>query len=1054
LVIGVLAGLSGNRPAVRPRPFADRRFVSYDLDDFLECMQCVRPGLALQVPNLLSGSGTLNVELSFASMEDFAPGPVALQVEPCRCALAALSKLKPLQGTTPPENQAEIARQVLDDLNVDIPLTEEGGLAAAIRAIEAGVAGQVELVRQQPEFHALESAWRGLHYLVRQARPDRMVRVKVLNATKLELLKDLEKAVEFDQSQLFKKVYEQEFGTAGGEPFGLLIADYHLDLHPDDRSLVEKMSAIGAAAYSPVVMGLSPSFLQIEEWQDLNQDFDPSWCVGGTWFATWRSFAESQDARFAFFVMPRVAECRTGASDADPPNGTSAVEVLPALRVEGPIWFNAGYALAANIARTYRESGGRFAPVDGPRHGRVTAKPRPPRTRTVPAQAEQQAPEGDVPLITECSVSPEFAARLRSLGLNAVVSSKDATAPYLLDLRPWDRFRANGPIAGGVAAESPLDLAALLCAGRLAHVVRCILREKRGPEQRGPWVSDADSLAAEMDSWLQDFVQADPCTAAQHARRPLASGCVVCPDPDQAVYWVAARLAGGFSVPYPAISVPCFRACAKGAKEVRQRLQMIVVADLAGHAIGEHRPARDRKPLVINADNFNEVMGRFGPRLRLAVPNKLSGTGDLELDLLFRSLCDFEPEEVARQSGPLQELLDQRSALVDLAIFAGVSKQRSASLDELVRSGDRLEALIPNLETWADVSAEKAGPPAGIGGIRRDQGPCAFLADPARCERLNKGLDLLHHWGQAGGRHAALGGLLAIRCAVRGIDELLSCQLNAIMHHPGFRELEARYRGLKHVADRVRADGRVVLAAFLLNPQELADAVGGPADVNANSRENPLHGLRMALETHFEEEPRTVCVALDHLFGPGSDDAFLLAGFCKWLAGAGAFCAAGVSPGFLGCTAWEELCCGNDVVAKAATLEDASWRSWQKSPCDNALLTLPGFVVRAPYAPQEGRWAGFQFAEDVKEGDGVLRANAAYLLAAQILTSAEHRDFPHVPARQSTELDFPLGEVGSLLGKIRDCFSRQVTNFLLRNGLAPLTADHVRVVLRAPRPAE
>src|SRR5437588_446693 len=219
-VVGVMADLSA-QPKEALRPLKERKFVNIDRDNFNDVLARSAPRLALKVDNKLTGAGDskLAVELNFKTIEDFDPARVPEQADRNRSYFKQF-----LEGAVKP------GQVVSKDVETNIKYW--------IGEIDKKLSAQLNEIVHAPEFQRLEGTWRGLHYLVQQSETGESLKLRVLNVTKRELGKDLEKAVEFDQSATFKKVYEDEYGQLGGEPYGMLLADYEFGRHPEDIEML------------------------------------------------------------------------------------------------------------------------------------------------------------------------------------------------------------------------------------------------------------------------------------------------------------------------------------------------------------------------------------------------------------------------------------------------------------------------------------------------------------------------------------------------------------------------------------------------------------------------------------------------------------------------------------------------------------------------------------------------------------------------------------------------------------------------------------------------
>ena len=248
----------------------------------------------------------------------------------------------------------------------------------AIAAIDAKLSAQLNEVIHHPRFLQLEGSWRGLNYLVMNSETGTSLRLRVLNLPKREMMRDLTLAVEFDQSQLFKQIYENEFGTPGGEPYGALIGDYEWTSHPDDIETLRLVSNVAAGAFAPFISAAGAGMFGFQNWPELSRPRDLAKIFDTIEFAKWRSFRDSEDSRFVNLVLPRaVARLPYGA--ATKPIDEFAYEEAPhdaagaakSMNHENYCWMNAAYRrLRAN--RVLRRDPRRR----GRRQGREPAVPR------------------------------------------------------------------------------------------------------------------------------------------------------------------------------------------------------------------------------------------------------------------------------------------------------------------------------------------------------------------------------------------------------------------------------------------------------------------------------------------------------------------------------------------------------------------------------------------------------------------------------------------------------------------------------------------------------
>jgi type VI secretion system protein ImpC len=220
-----------------------------------------------------------------------------------------LSKVVSATRQTEPDRAQNLLRTLTDqalkgtvkyDRNLTVTLNH------AIAELDRTISEQLAAIMQAPEFAKLEGTWRGLNYLVKNSETSVNLKIRVMNAGKRELARDLEKAVEFDQSRLFKAIYEDEFGTPGGEPLGAIIGDYEFDNSFDDVQLLQGVSSIAAAAFAPFISAASPHMFGFEDYRDLARPRDLEKIFDTVEYAKWRSFRESDDSRFVTLALPRV----------------------------------------------------------------------------------------------------------------------------------------------------------------------------------------------------------------------------------------------------------------------------------------------------------------------------------------------------------------------------------------------------------------------------------------------------------------------------------------------------------------------------------------------------------------------------------------------------------------------------------------------------------------------------------------------------------------------------------------------------------------------------
>jgi len=309
-VVGVLADLAGH-PEEPPAALRDRQFVEIDSGNFDEVLRACRPRLALEVEDKLGGDSTrLKLELRFSSLADFAPEPVARQIP---------------------------------------------ALWEAIQAGHPRYADQLDEILHAPAFQKLESAWRGLHYLVSETRSSETLKLKALIVSREELARDFQEAPGIEQTALFWQVW-QEYWTRGGEPYGALIGDYEFSDSPEDIELLEKISAVAASAHAPFIAAASPRMFGLEEFSQLNQPRDLR-LVFQEEANRWRAFRQTQDAGYAALVLPRFLLRLPYGDDTVPVNAFRYQEQVHIADGTHYLWGNAAYALGVRLTEAFATYG-------------------------------------------------------------------------------------------------------------------------------------------------------------------------------------------------------------------------------------------------------------------------------------------------------------------------------------------------------------------------------------------------------------------------------------------------------------------------------------------------------------------------------------------------------------------------------------------------------------------------------------------------------------------------------------------------------------------------
>lgn len=429
-----------------------------------------------------------------------------------------------------PAKPAELIRHLFGHLptNTSELVSIRQKLAALIADIDFLLSTQVSAILHHPAFQKLESSWRGLHYIWKlrlEYAGDSFsddnsgdIILKVLSVRKSELIRDFNSASEFDQSSIFRKVYEEEFGSPGGKPYGLLISDIEFTNHPDDLDLLTSLSGVAASAFAPLIAAASPTLLGIDDFKLLDQPINLSGIVRGERFTRWRSLRQDSDARFIGLTVPRVLLREPWIDDGRGRFGFRFHEDIDHPDRSHLLWGSAAWSLAGVICRSFALSGW-FADIRGVQRGvdgggLVTELPawsfntdldktieRCPIEVRIPDARESELGElGFIPL-SPCAGSP-FAA-FNSNG----------------SLHEPERYAADELATANARISSMLQY--VLCCSRIAHYLKVRVRDRIGD------LRTASELEDSLQSWLYEYVTPDDLgDASTKARFPLRRASV------------------------------------------------------------------------------------------------------------------------------------------------------------------------------------------------------------------------------------------------------------------------------------------------------------------------------------------------------------------------------------------------------------------------------------------------------------------------------------------------------------------------------------------------
>ncbi len=401
----------------------------------------------------------------------------------------------------------EFVQQVLGGAMV-VAKDTETMITSRIAAIDELLSLQINEIMHAPEFQQLEASWRGLHYLVDQSETSTMLKIRVMNVSKDDLRKDLERASEFDQSALFKKVYEEEYGMFGGAPFGALIGDYEFGRHPQDMALVEKISNVAAAAHAPFIAAASPQLLNLDSFTDLGTPRDLAKIFDTVEYAKWKSFRESDDSRYVGLTLPHTLMRLPYGPETVPVETFNFKEDVTGKDHSKYLWGNAAYAFATRLTEAFAKYGwcAAIRGVEG--GGLVEGLP----THTF------MTDEGEVALKcpTEIAITDRREKELSDLGFIPLVHCKGTDYAAFFGAQSCQKAKKYDTDAANANARLSTQLQYIMAVCRFAHYLKSMMRDKIGS-----FMSRTDCERF-LNRWIMNYVtEDDTASATTKAQYPL-----------------------------------------------------------------------------------------------------------------------------------------------------------------------------------------------------------------------------------------------------------------------------------------------------------------------------------------------------------------------------------------------------------------------------------------------------------------------------------------------------------------------------------------------------
>lgn len=408
---------------------------------------------------------------------------------------------------------SELASQVLDgELIVSENLA--ASLDARVAELDRLISTQLSEVMHAPEFQKLESAWTGLHYLCKQTSTGSLLKIKLMSATQKELVKDFKTAIDFDQSALFKKVYEEEFGTFGGAPFGTLIGQFEISRQPEDMYFVEQMSHVAAAAHAPFITAASPELFGLDSYTELGKPRDLSKVFDTLEYAKWKSFRESEDARYVGLTMPRfLGRLPYNPADGIATEGFNYVEDVDGTDHAKYLWCNAAFAVASRLTNAF-ENYGWCAAIRGVEGGGLVEDLPTHTFRTDDGEVALKCP-------TEISITDRREKELSDLGFMPLVHCKNTDYAAFFGAQSAQRPKKYDTDSANANASLSAQLQYIFAVCRIAHYMKAMMRDKIGS------FAAPSNVEVYLQRWIDQYVTADDSASQEtKAQFPLREASI------------------------------------------------------------------------------------------------------------------------------------------------------------------------------------------------------------------------------------------------------------------------------------------------------------------------------------------------------------------------------------------------------------------------------------------------------------------------------------------------------------------------------------------------
>lgn len=385
----------------------------------------------------------------------------------------------------------------------------EAAINARIAQIDHLLSIQINEILHHPDYQKLEGSWRGLKYLLSNSTTNEMLKIKVLNASKKELLRDLQRAPEFDQSAMFKKVYEEEFGVFGGAPFGALVGDYYFDKSGQDIELLEKIGQVAASAHAPFLTAASEDMFNLQTFAELDAPRDLGKVFDTTEYAKWKAFRQSEDARYIALTAPRMLLREPYGQATVPIDAFSFEEHVDGTDHDKYLWGNAAWALGTRVTQAFSEHGW-CATIRGVEGGGLVEGLPVHNFRTDAGEIAMKCP-------TETPVTDRREKELADLGFAPLVHCKGTPNAAFFSVQSAQKPKVYDDPAATANARLSAQLPYIFATSRFAHYLKAIMRDKIGS------YTSRGEVEAFLNRWIMNYVVGnDDAPQSVKAKRPLS----------------------------------------------------------------------------------------------------------------------------------------------------------------------------------------------------------------------------------------------------------------------------------------------------------------------------------------------------------------------------------------------------------------------------------------------------------------------------------------------------------------------------------------------------